>query len=130
AAVRDARNREVFLDMARRRCALDVRVLSGAEEARLAAYGVIAGIPNADGVVGDLGGGSLELVRVRKGKPHSHLSLPIGALKLDAARKAGGRSLGRLVKKALGEVKWAADGKGLPFYMVGGSWRALAQLHM
>lgn len=130
AAVRDAKNRDAFLDMARRRCSLDVRVLTGTEEARLAAYGVVAGIPEADGVVGDLGGGSLELVRVRKGKPYSFHSLPIGALKLDAARKAGGRSLHRMVKKALGEVKWANQGKGLPFYMVGGSWRALAQLHM
>lgn len=130
AAVRDAGNRDAFLEMAKKRCALDVRVLSGADEARLAAYGVIAGIPGADGVVGDLGGGSLELVRVKKGKPHSHLSLPIGALKLDAARKVGGRALTGLVKKALAELKWAGQGKGLPFYMVGGSWRALAQLHM
>jgi exopolyphosphatase/guanosine-5'-triphosphate,3'-diphosphate pyrophosphatase len=130
AAVRDAGNRDAFVDMARRQCGLDVRVLSGAEEAKLAAYGVIAGIPGADGVVGDLGGGSLELVRVRNGKPRKHLSLPIGALRLDAARKAGPRRTQRLITAALAEVDWAKEGKGLPFYMVGGSWRALAQVHM
>lgn len=130
AAVRDAANRDDFIEMARRKCGLDVKVLSGADEARFAALGVIAGIPDADGVVGDLGGGSLELIRVRKGKVLRQISLPIGALKLDAARKSGPGAIQRLIRKALDEVKWAGEGKGLPFYMVGGSWRALAQLHM
>ena len=130
AAVRDAGNRDAFIDMARQKCGLGVKVLSGADEARFAAYGVIAGIPDADGVVGDLGGGSLELVRIRNGKPLSQMSLPIGALKLDAARKQGGRAMQQMVKKALATVDWAGEGRGLPFYMVGGSWRALAQVHM
>lgn len=130
AAVRDAANRDDFVDMARRRCGLDVRVLTGGEEAKFAAYGVIAGIPDANGVVGDLGGGSLELIRVKNGKPLDHVSLPIGALKLDAARKAGPRMMQQLVTRTLAELKWADAGKGLPFYTVGGSWRALAQLHM
>ncbi|RME65261.1 MAG: Ppx/GppA family phosphatase, partial [Alphaproteobacteria bacterium] len=65
AAVRDARNGPAFLAAVKAECGLDVRLLSGEEEARYSALGVIAGMPHVDGVVGDLGGGSLELIEVR-----------------------------------------------------------------
>jgi exopolyphosphatase/guanosine-5'-triphosphate,3'-diphosphate pyrophosphatase len=130
AAVRQASNREAFVEMARKSCGMNVAVLSGAEEARYAAYGVIAGIPEAEGIVGDLGGGSLEMIEVRGGQPGRHLSLPLGALKLHDVRKKGPRGVQRLIKAALAEFDWAESGRDLPFYTVGGSWRALAQLHM
>lgn len=130
AAVREAANADVFLRRVRERCGLDVEVISGEAEARYAALGVLAGIPGADGVVGDLGGGSLELIRVADGRTHERVSLPIGSLKLDAVRKKGSRALATFVRRALDGVPWAAQGRGKPFYMVGGSWRALAQLHM
>lgn len=130
AAVREAANAETFLDRIYQRCGVDVEVISGEAEARYAALGVLAGIPGADGVVGDLGGGSLELVRVAEGRTHERVSLPIGSLKLDAVRKKGARQLSTFVRRALDKVAWAGAGKGKPFYMVGGSWRALAQLHM
>jgi exopolyphosphatase/guanosine-5'-triphosphate,3'-diphosphate pyrophosphatase len=130
AAVREAANSQEFLDRIRARCGVEVEVISGEAEARFAALGVLAGMPGADGVVGDLGGGSLELVRVADGRTHERVSLPIGSLKLDAARKKGPRALSAFVRKALDKVAWADAGRGKPFYMVGGSWRALAQLHM
>ncbi len=130
AAVREAENADVFLERIRRRCGFEIEVISGEAEARYAALGVLAGIPGADGVVGDLGGGSLELVRVAGGRTHERVSLPIGSLKLDAVRKKGARALSTFVRRALDEVAWTGVGKGKPFYMVGGSWRALTQLHM
>lgn len=130
AAVREAANADIFLERIRRRCGLEIEVISGEAEARYAALGVLAGIPQADGVVGDLGGGSLELVRVADGRTHERMSLPIGSLKLDAVRKKGARALSTFVNRALEQVPWAAAGRGKPFYMVGGSWRALGQLHM
>ncbi|MBB6225978.1 Ppx/GppA family phosphatase [Polymorphobacter multimanifer] len=130
AAVREASNADAFVARVRAECGLEIETISGAEEARGAALGVISGIPHADGVVGDLGGGSLELIRVADGKAHEQLSLPIGALRLEAVRKQGGRALAPFIKKALDKVGWAAAGRGKPFYMVGGSWRALAHLHM
>jgi exopolyphosphatase/guanosine-5'-triphosphate,3'-diphosphate pyrophosphatase len=130
AAVREASNAEVFLTAVQERCGLTIEVISGEAEARGAALGVIAGIPDADGVVGDLGGGSLELIRVGGGEVHERISLPIGALRLDAVRKRSARALGPFIKTALDQVGWASKGAGRPFYMVGGSWRALAQLHM
>lgn len=130
AAVREATNSQEFLDRIYKRCGIDIDVISGEAEARFAALGVLAGIPQADGVVGDLGGGSLELVRVAGGRTHERVSLPIGSLKLDAVRKKGARQLSTFVRRALDKVSWTDVGRGKPFYMVGGSWRALAQLHM
>lgn len=130
AAVREAKNAERFVDAVRTRCGLEIEVISGEAEARGAALGVIAGIPGADGIVGDLGGGSLELIRIAGGEVHERISLPIGALRLDAVRKRSNRALRPFIAAALDRVDWAAKGAGKPFYTVGGSWRALTQLHI
>lgn len=130
AAVRDAANGPAFIAAIRAEAGLDVEVIDGETEARGAAMGVIAGIPEADGIVGDLGGGSLELVRIGGGEAHERVSLPLGALRLDALRKKSRRALSAEIDEALDRVGWAALGRGKPFYAVGGSWRALAQLHM
>lgn len=130
AAVRDAANGAAFIARVRHETGLDVEVIDGETEARGAAYGVIAGIPDADGVVGDLGGGSLELVRISGGAIHERLSLPLGALRLDAFRKTSRRDLAHEIEAGLKKLKWAELGRGKPFYAVGGSWRALAQLYM
>src|SRR5262249_23108699 len=61
AAVREASNGASFVRDVERRCKVKVRVLSGVEEARLSAEGLLAAIPGATGMMGDLGGGSLEL---------------------------------------------------------------------
>src|SRR4051812_34550093 len=87
AAVREASNGEAFLDQVRA-IGFDARILSGEEEGRMAGQGVISAIPDADGIVGDLGGGSLELVEVAGGEVKRAVSLPLGVLRLDAlARK-------------------------------------------
>jgi exopolyphosphatase/guanosine-5'-triphosphate,3'-diphosphate pyrophosphatase len=130
AAVREAANGAAFVEAVRAETGLEIETIDGETEARGAAYGVIAGIPDADGVVGDLGGGSLELIRVAGGEPHERVSLPIGSLRLDAARKRGRRVLNSFIAQALDSVPWAAAGHGKPFYAVGGSWRALAHLDM
>ena len=67
AAVREASDGAAFAAEAERQCGVPVRIIGGGEEARLSAAGVLAGIRGADGVVGDLGGGSVELVRVGAG---------------------------------------------------------------
>ena len=130
AAVREAANGAAFVARVRIETGIDVEIIDGEAEARGAAFGVIAGIPEADGVVGDLGGGSLELVRIAGGQMFERLSLPIGALKLDAVRKKNRRALTSYISDALEKLDWAEAGRGKPFYAVGGSWRALAQLHM
>jgi exopolyphosphatase/guanosine-5'-triphosphate,3'-diphosphate pyrophosphatase len=130
AAVRDAENGAQFVRDAERRCRCKIRVLSGEEEARLSALGVASGMPGASGVMGDLGGGSLELVRLAQGEPGRHVTLPIGPLRLmdladgdrDRARKAVDQHLERL--------DWLTEIRGGDFYPVGGAWRTLARIHM
>ena len=65
AAVRDATNRDLLLDALREREGVAVRVLTGREEARLGAEAAMLSLPIRDGIVADLGGGSLQLTQVR-----------------------------------------------------------------
>lgn len=129
AAVRDASNGGKFLDEVAK-LGLTPELLSGEQEARFSAEGVLSGIPDAEGIVGDLGGGSLELVRIGGGQVHEAVSFPVGIFRTAALRATGGGAIDRHVEKLLAKSGWARKGAGLPFYMVGGSWRALARLDM
>jgi exopolyphosphatase/guanosine-5'-triphosphate,3'-diphosphate pyrophosphatase len=129
AAVRDASNGHLLIAMAERH-GLDVELLSGEQEALAAGHGVLSAIPDADGIVGDLGGGSLELIRVWEGRVQDRVSFPLGVLRIAALRAKGAGALERQIAKALQAEGWAGRGKGLPLYLVGGSWRALARLDM
>jgi len=129
AAVRQASNGPGFLDSIRA-LGLSVRLLSGDEEAEAAGYGVIAGTGDAHGIVGDLGGGSLELARVEGGRVLERESFPLGVLRLSAIRERGQGELRKQVKRLLKPGGWMDFGKGLPFYLVGGSWRSLGRIHM
>jgi exopolyphosphatase/guanosine-5'-triphosphate,3'-diphosphate pyrophosphatase len=129
AAVREASNGKAFLARVRA-IGFNPRILSGEEEGRLAGQGVISAIPDASGIVGDLGGGSLELVEVSKRKVRRSASLPLGVLRLDDVAAQGGSAFAKKVAKAVSSVGYAAAAKGRPFYLVGGSWRSLARIDM
>ncbi|MEJ2459036.1 MAG: Ppx/GppA family phosphatase, partial [Novosphingobium sp.] len=128
AAARDASNGPEFLE-AVRGFGLSPRLLSGDEEARASATGVIAAFPHAHGVAADLGGGSLELVEI--GGPEGGevmeggVTLPFGTLRLPDLRAAGAQKFAATVRTGLRETGWTR-GRGVPLYIVGGSWRALA----
>lgn len=128
AAVRDAINGPDFIARLAE-IGLPVELLPGTAEAVLAGHGVLAAIPDADGIVGDLGGGSLELVGVGAGKVGEGVSIPFGVLRVAQMKLRSSRDLDRALKKALSEASWQGTVAGKPFYMVGGSWRALARLH-
>ena len=129
AAVRDASNGDDLIGAAHD-LGLTVEVLTGEQEAAAAGEGVLAAIPDADGIVGDLGGGSLELVRVVAGTITDRASFPLGVLRIPALRAKGGAMFERHVARMLKQAGWTGRGKGLPFYLVGGSWRALTRLDM
>jgi exopolyphosphatase/guanosine-5'-triphosphate,3'-diphosphate pyrophosphatase len=130
AACRDAKNGGAFIAQAERICRTRIKVLSGKREAQLTAYGVVEGISNPDGIVGDLGGGSLELVDVKANKVRTGLSLPLGGLALHDLSKGSIKRAERIVEKALRKTKMLRRGEGRTLYLVGGTWRALARLHM
>lgn len=127
AAVREAGDGQVFCDRVAAETGLRIRVLSGEEEARYAALGVLAGIPHADGVVGDLGGSSLELVRLANGAVARGVTLPLGPFALaDDDGFDADRLRGVIAKR----LKPAEDFSADTLYAVGGAWRTLAQVHM
>ena len=129
AAVRDAANGSAFLDQVRD-LGFMPELLSGEQEAKLSAEGVLSGIPDAQGIVGDLGGGSLELVPIGENRVYEGVSFPLGIFRQGALRAKGPGAIDRHVEKLMRKTGWLGRGTGLPFYMVGGSWRALARLDM
>ncbi|HKK30692.1 MAG TPA: Ppx/GppA family phosphatase [Alphaproteobacteria bacterium] len=128
AAVRDAEDGELFVEEIARKTGLRVDVLSGLDEARFSAMGVAGAIPGATGIVGDLGGGSLELVRLENGEVRDHDTLPIGSLLRPTDGSRGETS--KWLDERLCRVKWLTDDKPGDFYLVGGAWRAFARAHM
>lgn len=130
AACRDAKNGPEFIRQAQRICRAKVDVLSGKREATLAAYGVVSGIYQPDGIVGDLGGGSLELVDVRGTRLKGGTTLPLGGLALQDLSARSLKKAEKIVDQALHNVGFLKAGAGRAFYAVGGTWRALTRLHM
>ena len=128
AAVRDAADGPDFIREVER-MGLRCQVLSAEQEAELAGEGVISGIPEANGIVGDLGGGSLELVDVANGRARNGISMPLGVLRLDGSAD-GEREARKLLRSALKKSSLKEEARGRAFYMVGGSWRALARIDM
>ena len=130
AACRDASNGPDFIAKAERICGVPIEILSGPREAKLSALGVVSGIHNPDGIVGDLGGGSLELIDVRGNRVRRGVTLPLGSLALQDASYKSLKRAERIVKADLSGVSQLKAGRGRTFYAVGGTWRALARIHI
>lgn len=129
AAVRDASNGAQFTRQARA-LGLDISILSGDDEARISGLGVLSAIPQADGIVGDLGGGSLDLARIGNGQVLDTATLPLGVLRAAALRQGNATPLADAVRHMVKPYPWLGAYPGKPFYLVGGSWRAFARLDM
>lgn len=130
AAMRDARDGRQFAGEIERLTGQKVQIISGEEEARLSALGVVTGIPEADGLMGDLGGGSVELVQITKGKIGEQVTLPLGPLRLIEATNGDMEAAQRVIDKQLEKLSWLSEIKGRTLYPVGGTWRSLARIHM
>lgn len=130
AAVREAQDGAAFIAAAELATGVKIEVLSGEKEAQLAAFGIRMGFVDPDGVAGDLGGGSLELIDITRDNLNGAATLPLGGLRLidttgDKLDKAA-----IVIDEQLARLPWLSKGKGRPFYAVGGTWRALAKLLM
>ena len=126
AAVREAADGAAFVADVERRFGVAVDVLSGEEESRLAALGIVCGLPKADGLMGDLGGGSLDLVAIDKGAFGEQASLPLGLLWLSEAADGELDRARRIVDEALAGQAWLAAIRGRTLFPVGGAWRTVA----
>ncbi len=131
AAVRDATNGSEFVaNLQAHMPDVPIRILSGPEEAEYSADGVLCGIPDADGILADIGGGSLEVVRLTGGTRGASQTLRLGVIRL-SDRSAGDLNAAReIVEADMATVPWLGQGADRDLYLVGGAWRALARIHM
>jgi exopolyphosphatase/guanosine-5'-triphosphate,3'-diphosphate pyrophosphatase len=130
AACRDASNGPEFIARAERICGVRIQILSGSLEAKLSALGVVSGIHKPDGIVGDLGGGSLELIDLHGSRLRKGVTLPLGSLALQDLSHKSLKRAERIAKTELSGVAQLKSGRGRAFYAVGGTWRALARIHI
>ena len=128
AAVRDASDGGDFVNKIESEFNISVLVLSGSEEAELSALGLVVGVPKADGILGDLGGGSLDLVRLENGACKTYGTLPLGHLRL---QEMSGDDISRakdIIDKNFAKTKWLKQAKGKSLYLTGGIMRAIARV--
>lgn len=130
AAVREAENGPDFITRGEKALGVHIEVLSGEKEAILAASGIIMGFIAPDGISGDLGGGSLELTDIAGGSLTEATTLPLGGLRLIDTTKGKLDKAHLIAEQAVGSVPWVKNGRGRPFYAVGGTWRSLAKMYM
>jgi exopolyphosphatase/guanosine-5'-triphosphate,3'-diphosphate pyrophosphatase len=130
AAVREASNGAAFIARGEAAAGCMIEVLSGEKEAKLAAQGIMMGFVDADGIAGDLGGGSLELIDIAGDTLREATTLPLGGLRLIDTTGNKLEKAVDIIDQAIARVPWLARGTARNFYAVGGTWRALAKMHM
>ncbi len=129
-AMRRASNGPKLAQAIEAEAGLKVRILSGAEEARFATFGVISGFFRPVGTVGDMGGGSLEVAEAIDDHVGDRwVSMPLGALPVEAMLSEGVSAAKRRIDEILRRSLPRELARPV-FYPVGGGWRALAKAHM
>ncbi|OPL08771.1 MAG: hypothetical protein AVO33_09350 [delta proteobacterium ML8_F1] len=134
AAVRQADNREVFIERVKAQVGLDLRVLSGEEEAYYDYLGVINAMDLEDALIIDIGGASTEIIWVKDRRLEKSVSLPYGSVNLtdrfasikDQERRY--RQAELFMKKTIKGLDWIKKTKKLPIIGLGGSIRALGKV--
>ena len=128
-AVRRAKDGRDFMQSVRQRTGLRIKIISGEQEGYVAAYGVACGFADPRGVVGDMGGGSFELLAINGDKIGKRISLPFGPLPL-LDSKDSLSDIRTTVRKALKRHPWLKSvGRNKTFYAVGGIFRSLARIY-
>lgn len=129
AAMREADDGPTFRDQILQDTGLEIEIIDGSEEARLAAQGVLLGWPRATGYVCDIGGSSMEFAHLNKGQIGWRDTSPLGPLEL---AKLGGDTdkVDDLVTQHLTRLRAKMPEAPDQLYLVGGSWRAIAKLDM
>ena len=128
ASLRDAKDGAVFVKKVKDKFDIDIQVIHGEEEARLSALGVLANGLGENGIIGDFGGGSLELIGIQAGKIKHQVTLPLGSLRIQALKNKKERLA--YIEGHLKSVEFLKEYKGTGLYALGGSWRSMARTHM
>lgn len=130
AAMRDAEDGVRFVQKIEKDYGFKVKLVPGKEEARLAGQGILSSMYAPSGVAGDLGGGSLELVSIKKETIAKQVTLPLGLFRVTDGGNGDVHAMRKLVGKSIAEQTWLRDMRAQNFYAIGGSLRALAKIHM
>lgn len=128
SAVRDATNGGELLAAIHSMTGCTVGVLDGEQEAMLSAQALQRGLHVKDGIIADLGGGSLELAALRHGKVSQMVSLPLGTMRLQARLSGDMSKMSKEISAALDDVDWLDKYAGKTLFPIGGAWRAFARL--
>lgn len=128
AAVRDASDGADFVHRVEQNLGVKIQIPSGPEEAQLSALGLLSGIPTADGILADMGGGSVDLVELNAGHFGRTVSMQLGHLRLPEAADGDISKARKIVVEQLKELPWVKGGKNKSLFAIGGSWRALARV--
>jgi exopolyphosphatase / guanosine-5'-triphosphate,3'-diphosphate pyrophosphatase len=129
AAMREARDGPAFQQQILSEIGLPISIVDGNEEARLSAQGVLLGWPDAQGIVCDIGGNSMELAAVSQGAVGARVSTPLGPFRLQQVSDdpiVRAEHIEKLLIPALADL----SATGQRIYLVGGSWRVIARLDM
>lgn len=135
-AVRKALNGQFFIDMVKKEQQIDIRILSGDEEAYYDYFGVINSMDFSDALIIDIGGCSTELILVKERRAINYKSLPFGAINLSDKFSLSGsmgnnkeNTVKEFILKSLKELDWLKDAKHLPILGVGGTIRNIGKIH-
>ncbi len=133
AALREAEDAPEFIEKVRAETGLDITAVSGDEEARLTALGLVAAEPRAKGVAADLGGASLELIKVNRSKVGPGVSYKVGPFQMLGGKLSGEKELDAPgLKDRINRAMDQSDPEfktGQNLYLIGGAWRNLASIH-
>ncbi|WP_082597110.1 Ppx/GppA phosphatase family protein [Pseudovibrio sp. POLY-S9] len=130
AASREAENGAEFIAKVENICRANVQILSGRDEAFYSAMGVFSGFWRADGLVGDLGGGSLELVDISAHGIGDGRTFPLGGIRLQESSEKDLALANEIAREELEKADWLGKAKDRNFYAIGGTWRSLGRLHL
>ncbi len=133
SAIRDAVNRDGLLDAIRERTGLEVRVISDAQETWYGYLAIVNSLTLTDGFGIDLGGGSVQLMRIADRRLQEAESMRLGSVRVSEAFLEGEKTTGKQIKalrkhlgRALSELAWWDGGEGQPLAGIGGTIRNLA----
>ncbi|MEO0465096.1 MAG: Ppx/GppA family phosphatase [Pseudomonadota bacterium] len=129
AAVRVATDGPAFAREAAVAAKVPLSILSGVDEGRISALGVASGMFQAEGLVADLGGSSLELYPIGERDFGAGETLMLGPLALAQYNASGAALVRATIREALSTSTIAKVGLER-LYAVGGAWRALAKVAM
>ncbi len=129
AAIRDAADGPEFIRELSQQLGITIEIITGEREAQLAAQGVLSSIYQPEGIAGDLGGGSLELVSIRHQHVQHQATFQAGSLRLIDSCGGDLALMRKQIKEMLKDVHWLKHARR-SFFAIGGGFRSIAQVHM